>query len=319
MPLISVIMPVYKVEKYIKKSINTICMQTFKDFELILVDDGTPDQSIEIAKRELEKSNLNYSIIKQTNQGVSAARNVGISNSSGEWIICIDPDDGISTNTFETLTKLIVKHPEIDVWGINFRMVNSLETREEDNVGFDLYDKNKIIELFLLRKIRIITPGLLIRKTLIEQNKLFYDKQVKFTEDLLYIWNLLLNINEFGFVHNQCYQYLERPESTMTSSTFSKINTGYKAFKKMDIQIKEGKLNFGEWGKYIFPRWLLGTLKSSARHMSFKEYKTLTEEFDYKRNLYLLRKIPDWKTQIVTKIILYSRVAFYWLAKMRKI
>lgn len=318
MPLISIVMPVYGVEKYIAESVKTICNQIFKDFELILVDDGTKDRSIEYAEVELSKYDIDYTVIHQSNQGVSSARNIGIKKSLGEWVICVDPDDGIDVNTLSVLSQLIKRNPSINIWGINFRMVNSLESDSlEGQYKFDIFKREELIELFLLRKIKIITPGLLIKKQLVVESNLFYDSDVKFTEDLLYIWKILSFINEFGFVHNPFYQYLERPESTMTSSSIDKIKTGYNAFKKLDTQIKEKLINYGRWGEFIFPRWLLGTFKSSARHMSYKEFQKLTEEFDYKNNIKLLKKIPDWRTKFVAKLILYSRITFYYLAKNR--
>ncbi len=68
----------------------SICNQSFKEFEVILVNDGTKDRSVEIAQKILQTSNIKYNIINQTNKGVSAARDEGIRNANGEWIICID-------------------------------------------------------------------------------------------------------------------------------------------------------------------------------------------------------------------------------------
>ena len=81
---VSIIAPVYNVEECIERCINSIINQTYKDFELLLIDDGSKDKSIDIAKNMLEKTNINYRIITQINSGVSAARNRGIEEASGD-------------------------------------------------------------------------------------------------------------------------------------------------------------------------------------------------------------------------------------------
>ena len=93
MAKVSIITPVYNVEACIERNIKSIINQTCSDFELLLIDDGSQDRSIDIAKELLEKTELNYRIITQENAGVSAARNRGIKEASGEYITFLDSDD----------------------------------------------------------------------------------------------------------------------------------------------------------------------------------------------------------------------------------
>ena len=94
MTKISVIVPVYKVEKYVGECINSILAQSFKDFELILVDDGSPDKSGEICDSYAKKDNR-IKVFHKKNGGVSSARNFGIDKAVGEWLCFIDSDDTI--------------------------------------------------------------------------------------------------------------------------------------------------------------------------------------------------------------------------------
>ena len=97
MPKVSFVIPVYKVGKYIENSMKSVCYQTFRDFEVVLVDNNTPDDSIEIAEKVLKEEAIDYRVVKQTIQGLPAARNMGIREAKGEWIISIDPDDTVSS------------------------------------------------------------------------------------------------------------------------------------------------------------------------------------------------------------------------------
>src|SRR5471030_870825 len=92
---VSIITPVYNVERCIEKTINSIINQSSKNFELLLIDDGSKDRSIEIAENLLINSDVNYRIISQENGGVSVARNKGIKEAKGEYICFLDSDDYI--------------------------------------------------------------------------------------------------------------------------------------------------------------------------------------------------------------------------------
>lgn len=103
--MISVVVPVYKVEKYLRRCIDSILNQTFRDFELILVDDGSPDKCPEICDEYQEKSDK-VAVIHKKNGGLSDARNEGVNRAKGEYITFIDSDDFVSDHYLETLWKL---------------------------------------------------------------------------------------------------------------------------------------------------------------------------------------------------------------------
>ena len=146
--IISVVIPVYKVEKYIEKCVNSICNQTYKKIEVILVDDAGLDNSIEIAKNVLEKNQINFKIVSKSddngnllNQGLANARNLGIMNASGEWIICIDSDDYIHPQMLERLYLAISNNDKVDFCFCDYMLVNS-----ETKIEFQIGEKIDIIE-----------------------------------------------------------------------------------------------------------------------------------------------------------------------------
>ena len=101
MPKISIIIPVYNVENYIKQALDSVVNQTFKDIEIICINDCTPDKSFEIVK-EYAKNDDRFVLIEQeTNQGQGVARNIGIEKASGEYIMFLDPDDWFALNACE--------------------------------------------------------------------------------------------------------------------------------------------------------------------------------------------------------------------------
>ena len=104
MPTVSIIVPVYNVEKYLRECLDSILNQTFKDFELILIDDGSKDKSGEICD-EYAKIYNNITVVHQKNQGQAAARNNGVKISEADWIMFVDSDDVIHPDLLQFLYK----------------------------------------------------------------------------------------------------------------------------------------------------------------------------------------------------------------------
>ena len=125
MPELSIIMPVYKVEKYISRCLDSILKQTFREFELIIIDDGSPDQSGLIADH-YAKLDERIRIIHQENKGVREARNVGIKNARGTYIGFVDSDDYIEPDMYSTMLQEMKLH-KADLIICGYRYVNDLE------------------------------------------------------------------------------------------------------------------------------------------------------------------------------------------------
>ncbi|MDE6007404.1 MAG: glycosyltransferase family 2 protein [Muribaculaceae bacterium] len=120
--MISVVIPLYNKEAHISKTLDSVLTQTFQDFEIIVIDDGSTDNSIDRAKAVIDPR---IRIISQPNSGVSAARNRGINEAGGEFIAFLDADDLWLPNYLETQFKLTEDYPECDVFAVNYKFRNS--------------------------------------------------------------------------------------------------------------------------------------------------------------------------------------------------
>ena len=126
MPKISIIVPVYNVEKYLRKCVDSILNQTFKDFELILVDDGSIDTSGKICDEYNLKDNR-IKVIHKENGGLSSARNAGLDIAQGEYIGFVDSDDWIELDMYEELYKICKENDtDVGIVGINCGMKQKL-------------------------------------------------------------------------------------------------------------------------------------------------------------------------------------------------
>lgn len=210
---ISVIVPVYKVEKYIRRCIESILKQDFTDYELILVNDGSPDNSPTICK-EYAKKHKNIVLINQKNQGLSKARNTGMDNAQGEYILFLDSDDYIEQGMFKHLVYLAEKH-KADI-------VSSHHKDDYDGkiVVKDSFDDFECTGLeaakYVLegKKIPGTACAKLIKKECIGDLKF----QVgKIYEDAFFIPELFLKVKKVYVSSEQFYVYYHRKNSTTTA------------------------------------------------------------------------------------------------------
>lgn len=220
MPKVSIIIPVYNAEKYLKVSVDSAIKQTFQDFELIIVDDGSSDDSLGICT-EFARSDARIRVFSQTNQGVSAARNKGMECANGEYIIFIDADDRMHPEMLEILVKSCEEtHTDIAICGV-------LTCKENDIVPGDI-DKDARVEVLssdealrLFLRGEMIGSGVwnkLFRRSLIAGIEFCVGKRMN--EDKYFIFEALLYTSKVVFCREQLYFYIVRQDSA-THKSFS--------------------------------------------------------------------------------------------------
>ena len=126
----SVIIPLYSKAPYVKKALESVCRQTYSDYELIVINDGSTDDSCMIAEKYLQgMDGINYRLITQENAGVSAARNNGVAASKGEYVAFLDADDWWEPTFLEKMAKLIEDYPEAGLYASNYIYYKPGKTR----------------------------------------------------------------------------------------------------------------------------------------------------------------------------------------------
>lgn len=231
--LISIIVPVYKVEKYLNKCIDSILSQSFTNFELILVDDGSPDNCGKICDEYANKDNR-IKVIHKENGGLSDARNAGIGLSCGEYLAFIDSDDYISTEFIKTLYDL-AKNNDAEISVCDAVLVKEEENAEYFyNEQFEVFNKEQsLLNLTYYRKITVNAWNKLYKKELFDDIR--YPKG-KLYEDLATTYKLFNKCNKVVYTPSKLYAYLQRDTSIMGQ-------TGYK-MKKDKVEIVDEMADF---------------------------------------------------------------------------
>ena len=219
MDKISIVVPVYNVEKYIERNLESLVNQTYKNIEIIVVNDGSPDNSQEVIDKFKKKYPKIKSYIKE-NGGLSDARNYGIAKATGKYIMFVDSDDYVEKNIVEAL-------------------YNSIKENKSDIAICDIYDnyetsnRNDIYKNYIPKSFcDIYTDKLQLLNRFCAWNKLFNielfkDKNMRFAknkiyEDLRLIPKLYLKANKISYVNKPLYHYIIRDNSIMTSSNIQK-------------------------------------------------------------------------------------------------
>lgn len=218
MSLITIIVPVYKVEPYLRRCVDSIIAQTFTDFELVLVDDGSPDKCGEICD-EYAKIDARTHVIHQANGGLSAARNAGIdwafvnSNSDSEWITFIDSDDWVHPQYLETLYK-IAHDTVLDVIVGGFASSNgdNIWNAEKVTIDAEIWDAEKFYCTHPCNA--IVAWGKLYNKRIFAQLRFPLGR---LHEDEFIIYRILFENKRVAFINFPLYAYFQNPNGIINS------------------------------------------------------------------------------------------------------
>lgn len=202
-PLISVIVPVYKAEKYIHRCLDSLLTQTFSDFELILVDDGSPDNSGKICD-DYARKDSRIRVFHKENGGVSSARQLGLDNARGEYTIHCDPDDWVEPDWLESLYSAAV-NDIADMVICDYRLIYTDHTKQQV-VNCSL-DPERLFEQITNGKIHGQLWNKLIKRSLIEKADAKFPLKLDCGEDLFFCLQLLLVKPKIVVVRDALYNY----------------------------------------------------------------------------------------------------------------
>ena len=284
---ISIIVPVYNVERYLRKCLDSISAQTFTDWECLLIDDGSPDNSGAICDEYAVKDSR-FKVFHKPNGGVSSARNLGLDMASGEWVTFIDSDDFISPTFLEGLYAPIAKGKRLDLvhggctdWkdgkpaGINQLYEDYIG--DEPDIVFEKFRGLTVSKLFRLENVNHWSDGLPLR----------FDEKMKIAEDMVFTTDFLLTIKRYAFVSEVGYYYRQDNMSSATKS----INK-----KNFDVEYYNFVRLYKSYERYIKTRSLatnqtsyrLGMLASVFMDVVFALYPLENHE----KRIAKLKEIP---------------------------
>lgn len=267
---VSIIVPIYNSEKYLEKCLKSILIQSLKEIEIICINDGSTDNSLNIVKNFM-KLDKRIVLIDKKNEGVSKARNDGLKIAKGQYILNVDSDDWIEKNYCEELFNKAILN------GLDMVVSDIYLDSDKKNIYFRdlIIDDNKIItskeylETFFKENLVGYTCNKLIKKELYEN--IFYPEDISLFEDIIVVSNLIKKSNKIGKLNKAYYHYVENTTSISRKLNMSKIKDTYNCFKKLkDIFVNNENLIFYIREQEIFA--LINILVNAPVYFKDEEY-----------------------------------------------
>lgn len=217
MPKATVLMPVYNGEKYLKEAIESILNQTFKDFEFLIINDGSTDNSVKIINSYQDKRIR--LVHNETNLGLIYTLNKGIDLVESEYIARMDCDDISSTNRLSKQIKYLDQHPEVGILGSWVKIIG-----DHSFIG-KYYIKHEEIKASLLFNSSLAHPSVTMCKEILDQHNFRYDERFKHAEDYE-MWTRMIDLTDFANLPEPLLSYRKHPESiSKTQNETQKINS----------------------------------------------------------------------------------------------
>ena len=207
--LISIIVPVYKVAKYLPRCIESILRQTYQNFELILVNDGSPDKSGELCDKYAKKDSR-IRVIHKENGGASSARNVGMDVAQGEYIVFVDGDDWVVDNCLEELVKpMEEKDVQMAIGGIEIREFDiSTQQMQEQLITLKEMEHTQIYEFFMKQFGLSRGPcAKIYKKEIISKYNIQFDETIKWGEDAIFLCKYWMHSKKIYIIESVLYYY----------------------------------------------------------------------------------------------------------------
>ena len=313
MDLVSIIVPVYKTEQYLSRCVNSILNQSYSNIEIILVDDGSPDDCPRLCN-EFEEKYSNVKVVHKKNGGLSSARNAGLDVCKGNYISFIDSDDFIEKNFIRRLYESLKK------FNADVAMVQYAQVTSESDLPYvkpqkeKVYKKNDVEKAFLKLKIDSVCVGL-YRAEVLEKQRFIEGKT---SEDIPFNFDVFRKIKTFIYIPEKRYYYYYNPES-ISNGPLDKNMLNYLEFRKEICEYYSTKpLELKRMSEALYARAAMGlqtrmTLYGISQDLDEKICNELFSNVfrKYRKSFYQVNIIP--LSRKVMAILVFN---FYKIVKI---
>lgn len=307
MDKVSIIVPIYQAEKYLAECLNSIIKQTYKNIEIILIEDGCSDKSGAICD-EYAEIDERIIVCHNKNHGVSYSRNYGIKKAKGKYILFVDSDDTIDKHYVENFVNVITSY-NYDIVVCGYEKIDLINNNKEKYLinKYDEIFSGLLKDDYCLLEPFLLTPwGKLYKTELIKKNNIFFPEDCNIAEDQIFNYQYLRLVKKYLFINKPMYKYFYRNVSSLTSNRniknfFSEIkNLEVKKLFLKSIDLKDGERILNENSISLIGFYLINKIR----------YK------DFKYYILLLRKNIDFKYSVKDKkkkIIMFCLKKRYFL------
>ncbi len=313
---VSVVIPCYNCEAYIDETLKSLESQSFKNFEVVCVNDGSEDNTLSILTRWQNDSNLNISVINQDNFGVSRARNNAIAAAKGTYILFLDADDIFHHEMIKSLFNAV---EGVDVAYCRLsRDMDEVKDYPSKNVKYVDETQTDAMSKLLYQMGTYGFYCYIYKKSVILEQNIFFDENTKHFEDREFIWKYLCYCKNIVWFDAPLYGYRINV-SSVTQRTAQWHTDGLEAIRRVERYLKDHNCSFlPEVETYLFARAIWGVAKSYTISKRKDLFYRLSKEYDLKT--YMKRTLRDNNLLVCIASALYliHPMLFYIIVGMKK-
>ena len=318
--MVSVIIPVYKTEQYILSCLQSFEKQIYKDFELICVDDGSPDHSGDIIQKYQKNTDMKITYVRTENHGVSYARNYGIELAQGEYICFVDSDDMVSPHYLKILIENLTEHHADSSICRSFNIADDAVTADSTIQNTVVcYDKVEVLNKLLNKEIKVGIWGVLCKRSVLGDMR--FATGYAYSEDLEMLWKIAAKSNTAVVSTCELYGYRIRRGSAMEKMDDRRLD-GMKLFLGLESFFDHEVPEFaGTYRKFGVGRWLWATLWQEAVFaQSYDQFCKSIEKYHPVPYMKKMISFPEFRVRASSFLFVHFRRMYFRAVKiaMRK-
>lgn len=308
---IDVIVPLYNRAACIPSLIETLNQQTFRDFRVLLVNDGSTDDTVEALEKFLPKAGFEYQIIQKENGGAASARNAGIRAAKAPYIAFIDSDDGVLPTYLEFLhTAATSTQADVTVCGFQMLPIDSgKQPKTVESLFYQAITPAQAMANFYRDWVGVVC--LLLDSRFLQKSGVMFDEKCIYHEDIPFITELIEASERVTKIDGELYLYYAAAGSLSRSPRIDKFESGMACFERTAAKLSQKNTDaaklFCQMGG---ARYYIATLRKMAVQLSYATFKTMAKRIDFRQ---YQSQIPllSRSQQLACRLFLFSKCFFY--------
>lgn len=312
MAFFSVIIPCYNAGITIFETLKSLEDQTYKDFEVVCVNDGSTDNTVAIICEFKENSSMTINIISQQNKGVSVARNKGISMATGEYLVFLDADDCYHPKFLESMYNSLIMYDSDTAY---CELCHSRENIKWDtNILIDcsVEEEKSFLEKALYRMDKYGFCCYAYKSKIIKKLNLEFPLNIYYGEDREFIWKYLAHCKKAIAINNTLYWYRDNPLSAVNTASWRRTDALISVEKTSDYLKKLGHPYADKYYEYMYARNMLAVMFNFAKARRKDLFVKLRETYDVRTQMKYLKRITNQKhAKYAAVVYLFSPFLFY--------
>lgn len=316
-PTVSIVMPCYNCGSVLDETMECLELQSSKDFEVVCVDDGSKDNTLEKLKEWKDKKAFEMRVIHQENGGVSRARNRGVEEARGDYILFLDSDDIYHPSFVELMIKGANK-ADIVYCRVS-RKLEDVYQCDTEAAGFVMQTVKEAMEKLLYEMGKYSFCCYAYKKELIEKLGLTFDENTKYGEDREYNWKYLCHCKNAAWLDYPLYGYRVNPDSATQKTASWRKTDLLTAVRRIEAYLEEQGCEYtDEFKSYMYARAMWAVAKTFAVSKDKELFRRLRKEYDVRSCMKRTAKDSNKLVKLASKMYLVNPALFYKLVGMKK-